>query len=396
MKNYRGFPYFVWALLGLLAIAGAILSLGQRESIATPSAYSYAPSGVAAFADLLRQTGYKVRVDRWPHPRLAADEVPLVFRRSVPVGLSSDQENDFAPFLDKYLRDGGHAIVFTVPTEFAAASRALLKANPPSITERGAKQSLKVFTAAAETVAPESTTPPVHDDGPWDGEIPVTPPTLSVPDVSVGLWDNGGEPFLRARQLGKGRSLEVSNGAFATNRFLDRADDAKAALQIVSLFARPGKRLVFTEAAFGNAEAPGLLEVIGPWANAGWQQLLFLGLVVGYTLGKRFGIPDETRSVQVGARELVDALSDTYRRGRQSKAAMLAAYERSNTEIRTALRLPRDASKEDRNRHLPASLKVALASLEAAVESSERVRSSDALDLVAKARTETLRYLGRR
>jgi hypothetical protein len=201
---------------------------------------------------------------------------------------------------------------------------------------------------------------------------------------------------LRAFQVGKGRILVANDGDFVTNRFIDRADDARAALAMVAMVAPPGAHLIFTEAAFGHVVPPSLMETIGPWAYAGWQQLLFLGVVVVYTLGKRFGIPDEVRPPQRGSRELLDAISDTYMRGRHTQAAMQSALDRTEVQLRSALRVPRGASFTDLARRLPDDLAEALRALRSACQPEVETRPDEALQLILAVRTRADAYIGQR
>ena len=62
MKNVL--PRFAFALLAVLVIAAVLLTLGQRESQAHPSAGSYNPSGLHAFYTLLQQNGVPVVTER--------------------------------------------------------------------------------------------------------------------------------------------------------------------------------------------------------------------------------------------------------------------------------------------------------------------------------------------
>lgn len=370
----KGFPRFVWVLLGLLAISAALLSLGQREMNAKPSALSYGPSGVSAFSTLLQRSGYKVRIDLRSQPKIGKNEVAVAFRVVETARVKMGLEEDYFPAAAKPLMDdvrqGADAIVLAVKDDFVSASRALAAAKPGTYETSADSKPVRISAAANEF-------PQQDPDAP-----------------TIGLWfDQSGDSIVSATKLGKGRLVEAYDGLFLTNRFIDRQDHATAALRLVSLLARPGDTVVFVEATIGNVEDPSLMEAIGPWAVGAWQQLLFLGAVVVYTLGKRFGIPDESRTRQAGARELLDGLTDTYQRGRHTRAAMGAALDRADQELRRALRLPRDATQSDRDELLAPSLVSALVMLKAGYESDKRIQGSQALELIAKVRTETDDFL---
>jgi hypothetical protein len=147
--------------------------------------------------------------------------------------------------------------------------------------------------------------------------------------------------------------LTVADGLFATNRFLDRLDNAPVLLSLIATITPPSGRIVFTEASFGNSSGSSLVGAIGPWAEAAWLQLIFLFAVVVLTLGYRFGLPREERGKERGQRELIDAVADTYLRGKMTRVALAAVYEDVNSQISRALKLPKDAPVGDRNRQLP-------------------------------------------
>lgn len=377
MKVFGGLPRFVWVLLGLLAISAGILSLGHQDLRAKPSVLSYDPSGTSAFASLLEKRGYRVRIDTRSHPKLEANEVAFAFHvTGIPV-FFQDPDTPENPELQGFLdlvKGGGRAVLASVPYEFFNESRNLLHGQPRTINLGAADKKLVLFAGTANAEEDKS------------GVVADSP--------SVALWvGDDGHVVVRASQVGKGRLLEATDGIFLTNRFIDRSQDADAALRLISLAAKPGETIVFTESTVGNVEDPGLMEAIGPWAIAGWRQVLFLVAVVIYTLSKRFGIPDESRSKQTGSRELVDGLADTYYRTRQTKAAMGAALERCDQILRNALRLPRDYSRGDRDELLPTSLRMALTRLRAAYEMDKKPSPDEALALISTAQRETEEFV---
>jgi hypothetical protein len=75
--------------------------------------------------------------------------------------------------------------------------------------------------------------------------------------------------------------------------------------------------------------------------------------VIVLTLGWRFGLADETRIKERGQRELLDAVADTYLRGRMTTVALAAVYEDVDTQVRRALKLPKNAPDVDRDARLP-------------------------------------------
>jgi hypothetical protein len=161
---------------------------------------------------------------------------------------------------------------------------------------------------------------------------------------------------------------------------LDQGDNAQFFLQTLRAFAPGAKRVVFSEASFGRARSVGVLETLGPWAEGGWYQILFLMAIVVITLNSRFGLPRQMRKPQTGTRELIDALTDTMIRAKATSLSLESSAEEADRRIRTLLKLPRDASDQERNRVLPEDVSMSLA-LVVAASSSKKVPPNEALKL---------------
>jgi len=380
-----GLPVIAWVLAGLLVIAGALISLGQQDQSADPEAKSYGPSGISAFAELLRQNGINVAINQQSKPKLSHDDIAVAFRVIAPpqkedIVLSQEEpqspEERFQDTFWQFVKDGGSGIVLPLSKDFLEASRDT-KDNPSIAVKDLASGETMQLTSGG--VLPE------------DGfELP----EVAADAVEMELWtDSREDSFLRAYRIGKGTALVARDAIGATNRFIDKNDNAKAFSSLVSMLAGTHKRVVFTEASFGNVNDPGLLETVGPWANAAWQQLIVLGLVVVFTLGKRFGTPDEARPVQRGAREMLDAVADTFKRTQATKSALTTTLTAADIELRRVLKLPKDATRSERDRLIPASLQNALTRLQVASEYPS-VAQDHALDLIIRTQAELDEYIG--
>jgi hypothetical protein len=376
VKRIAGFSPFVWAALGLLVLSACLIALGRRESEAFPATDSFYPSGTAALHDLIARQGFQVAVDRRPNPRLGKNDVAIAFVFEQTTWSLTEEETQSVPpanrNLRKFIEGGGRALVLPIEKGFHDVSRQMLEA---SVEVRNTRGNLK------RKVTP-GTGSIIADFLPLDES------------KAVPVWV-AQEPFLSAYRVGKGTAVVASDGLFATNRFVDKLDNAEVLLSALRAVAEPGSRIVFTEATFGYVRSPGFFESVGKWAEAAWFQCLFLFGVIVYTLGRRFGLPDETRPRQRGTRELLDAVSDTYLRARASQAAMGSALQRADMDLRTVLKLPRDASRGERDRLLPESLSRALARLEAATH-EKKVHPKDALELIQNVQQELDDFLGPR
>jgi hypothetical protein len=388
----KGLPRIAWVGLAILAVAAILLSLGQRETVSFPAADSFAPSGSAALADLLEQQGYKVAIDRSLRPKLAKGDLVLAFEIPKPSGfmsevqkevdaetLTSTSEFEKPPHREllAHLRSGGRAILLPLASDYLAASRAAL-AQPIDVAPITGGNTLQVSlgTARAATAAATSELEDTH--------------------TVTRLWtDSEGDGMVLGVRVGDGTAFLLWNGIVGTNRFIDRADNATLLLNLVSVLAPKGSRIVFTEATFGNIQEKGLLEAIGGWADAAWQQILLLGLVIVYTLGKRLGLPEETKGKQRGSRELVDAIAGTMNRAHATGPAMRATLDRADTELRMALKLPRETERARRDELLPMDLTRALADLEAASQDAD-TSSAEAARRVQRLDRELDAFLGTR
>ncbi|MGV3617134.1 MAG: DUF4350 domain-containing protein [Fimbriimonas sp.] len=362
----RGLPSVVWILLGLLGLAAAMLSLGQRDLVVNPSIESYGPSGTSALAQLLRNQGYRVDLDLRPKPRLGPKDLAIAFTEINSYDRNSREElKPTNEALRKHAKEGGRVLVVEVPYQYQDVSRRLLQVEPVEVEDLGRKRTFRI-----------------HADFQPAADAPLSP--AGNRDPSVRTWTSGDEDFVRASRVGRGTILNVLGGVGFTNRFLDRADNAIVATRLVDLLAdKEGGRIVFTEAAFGNANSPGLLEILGPWAVASWYQLVFLTAVVLFTFGRRFGLPEVEPRRQQGARELLDAISDTYLRGRHSQVALRTTLARVEADVKSALRLPRDVNLTARDERLSPELRNAMAEAYAAL-TMDRLHSADALGIVRR------------
>jgi hypothetical protein len=331
-----------------------------------------------------------VAINREPRPRLAKGDLVIAF--SIPAelplmeeiqkDLSTDEEDDTLlekPFnreLLAHLRGGGRALILPLNKEFLLTSRALLKLKPvPVASVSGGKPLNATFG------------PPLTTLSPLLDKMQSTYPVVS-------LWKGPqGQDFMRGIRVGDGTAFKVWDGAIGTNRFIDHAQNAQLLVNAVRVLAPRGSRIVFTVGAFGNVENMGFLQAVAGWLDAAWQQFLLLCAVIVYTLGKRLGLPQESRRKQRGSRELVDALADTMNRAQAKQLAMRTALDSADQELRIALKLPRETERQRRDDLLPTSLVKALAVLEASAN-DEETPDWEATRRIRKVDEELATFLG--
>lgn len=322
----------VGILVGLLAVSAGLLALGSRDRKTDPRIDSYRPSGLAAFAALLRANGYTVRIGTAPSASGALTVVPLknVDRASF------DVNDALEGALGARMRTGGRFLFVPMPEDFEeAVSRATTHRIENAVT--GAALQIKSRTD------PDSS----PDWGFTDSS-----------DIQVEIWQDSYDTYASLLAVGRGQAALVSDGLVASNQLIGEAQNADFLMNMVATIDAGGDRIVYFDERAFTGEEPSLLEILGPWATAAWNQTLFLFLVVVLTLGKRFGLPDETRPPQSGQRELVDAIADVFRRGRHSRVACQVAHDRADQAVRKALKLPESATQVERDAALPPALAV--------------------------------------
>lgn len=327
-----------WTLLGILAVAAVMITLERSESQANPKIDSFRPSGLAAFADLLRANGYRVESTTSASPKLAKDDIVVACIEENPEDLHVREIDDDTPGvlgrLSHFIQDGGKAILLPFAPDFGDKSQL--------VQDRDAESEFSPAPLRVATRPPLSNQP---TDLPED--------LVSARLVHDRYGTNSDIAWLT--RYTDGTILSFSDGYMASNRFIDRAQNADVLMSAISTIAPKGSHLLFVESSFSNEQA-GLLEILGPGAIGAWYQCLFLFVVVVFTLGKRFGLPEEARPTQTGQRELVDAIADTYRRARSTRAACRASYDRADTDVRKALKLSSDAPASERDYRVPVEL----------------------------------------
>lgn len=326
-----------WLLLGVLAISSAAITLSRGSGATDPRIDSFGPSGLSAFAELLRSNGYRVRATASSVPVLAKDDVAVVCLNEVRASfLGADAEGIYLRLFE-FANQGGHVVLLPFDPKFDSPSRPLSQVGVHSSTSGSDAQ---LFTRAPDYAGPDR----------FLGDQP----------VSATIWSSTQGPSLSVVSLsgvGKGLVLGIGDGFIATNRYVDKSQNADLLLNSIASVAPKGARLVFVEGVYAGAE-PSLIELLGPGAAGAWYQSIFLFIVVVFTLGKRFGLPEESRPIQTGQRELVDAVADTYRRANSTKVACRAAYDRADFEVRRAVKLSGDAPASERDDRIPESLAV--------------------------------------
>lgn len=324
-----------WLALVILALVTVLVEKGKQEDRAYVSAYSYGPSGTRIFADLLRKEGLPVRVDRSVKPKVGPSDL-LVTAYSFGSPLSSkyvtyegtrldkkeeeteledgEEEVETEPgFFEAHLKEGGTCLNLIVPLEFGNATQ---KATSSSWKQLQGKEIFQVTQSrATELMLP---VPIFRDKSSLSARVAAMP-------------------------YESGAIFEVGDAIGATNRFIDRGDNAKFYVQLVKTILPKGGKVVFAEESVGNAVDGTLLAAIGPWAQTAFQQLLLLMLVVALTLGKPFGPLIWRRREIQSKRDLMEAIGLLLFRGRKRQLALTVLQREADRRLKLLARVPQRA-----------------------------------------------------
>ena len=350
-------PKFSFGLLAVLVLATILLTVGRRETYAQPSVTSYNPSGLHALQEVLHAQGIPTHVSRLQQPKLMQNDL-VIAAYVEDDGMQA--RSTIEESLTAFVKAGGRVLVLPFDRDFRARSFTAIKA-PVSIVNGITNETLKVNTA------------PLTYGSLFEFEENASTSTASFLEIASGVetfspWEKNsagsGEPFITTSLLGQGILARATDGLFATNRFIDRFDNAEVAVRTIQGLLPKGGRVVFAEAAQGGGIAPSLTTTLGEWAVGAWVQILFLFLVVVLTLGIRFGLPEMAWRKQTGQREMVDAISFVYQRAKASSVALDVAYQEADRRIRRGLKLPAHLSNSERDAKIPESLSKLLSTVD--------------------------------
>jgi hypothetical protein len=300
------------ALLVLAGISGAALTLGRGGEAAWPSARNPRPTGLAAFADLLRQDGITVVVSREARPELGPRDLAVavhwvqdsfwsrVESQREEIDRSSGETPPERPVdrthvaLATHLAEGGRLLRLCFPAQLADDDYLDTPQTEASWTEGGEPMLLTYDPGRAVSL----------------------PPDTDLAIHSATLRGMAGD-IVRLGTVGSGLRADVTDALGATNRYIGRGDNAKFYLGLVRKLREDGGRVVFVEATFGNVESKGVLGTLGGWAVAAQWQAVLAFLVALFVFGARFGLPTTESVASRGARDMLDAVAGILRRSRR-------------------------------------------------------------------------------
>ena len=336
-----------WVLAGLLLVTVALIFSAREERRGFPSVTNLRASGYAAFAELLRRDGYQVSLDRTISPQF--DRSDLVVSTTFSNDLLQAAEDPFneeetsaepakeLPYqraIKDHVGKGGTVVELynSVGFDFVSAQ----VSDPRTVTPgsgkgRASKLSLPYGSAFAQQLAPAP------------GSYPA--------------WSTSESAYIAYKKEGEGMLVTVADGLPLTNRHLDENDNAAFFLDLFRSLAPHGSRIVFVEDGIGNSEEPTVARVLGPWAVVARAQVILLFLVLIYSFGKRFGLPETERRKVRASRELFDAVSDVLRRTHNTGLALDNLLIECDQRMRRVLRVPTKTTRHDILQSVPKELR---------------------------------------
>lgn len=216
-------------------------------------------------------------------------------------------------------------------------------------------------------------------------------PEVLTQSAPIGQLSDG-RPVGWLRKLENGWIIAPVDGSIALNSNIGKEENARILMRLITMVARPSTPIVLVTADLGEGRQPGVMESIGKWAQAAWSQLMLFLLLGALTLGARFGLPEEMRTKQQGAREFMEALASVLERGQRADRALLVCIRRTEADIRRYLKIAKTAPIEDYQEALPEPLVSALSNAHRALtEETEAGLQLEAAIKLDEKRSELLK-----
>ena len=306
------------ALVVLLNVVA--LALGGNQPGPPSSSYSTDPEGVAAFAELLDRSGYRLERLRAPLGEAPLDPAStLVLLDAAPPSIEAEED------LERFVEDGGRLILGGAGSRWV---RRMLDP-PPQSVDLGLPSSRPIFPVAETSGVAEVT----------------AGGTRSFSDTGTGVAILGDDKLASVvvATLGEGRVILLADASIVHNERLDRADNARFA---VNLVGDPDRAVVFIDSVHGyTSTGLGAVPISWRWTLGG---LVAAALVFMWARGRRLGPPEEPDRELAPARLLyVQAVAGTLRRTRNPAGAMQPLQARLRSRLGAQLGLNESPSEED-------------------------------------------------
>ncbi len=304
----------ILAVLAAINIAAALIDAFAPSPSGPPSSsYATKEHGLAAWAELAKRNGVRVRA-----LRDAPSEASLAGAGTVAVMDAGRLTPDEARALRAFAERGGRVIAGGEPRGWTAVLLGV--GEVPDWRDDGPER-VRRTAAAPETAG--VTRVETAGDGRWEED---------------GVLEGDDGSLLIVRDVGEGRVALLADTSPLQNRLLDQDDNAALAL---SLTGRGP--LTFVESVHGYGPQSGLAALP---ARFGWALigLLLAALVFMFARGRRLGPPEpERRELAPPRRAYVDSLAATMARGRERERAVAPVRAEARRRLARRAGLGEDA-----------------------------------------------------
>lgn len=299
----------IWAFVVVL-LTVVILQTGRYNLDQSYSTSSYSNTGTSAFIELLKASGYKVKLIPETDSSLGGAMAGIVL-------LPEYQEDEIEPFVSD-LEEGKKLGIFKLK----------------QVSEKPKTATVSNDFETDKTVG--EVVPFNHDPYLWDSSNSkgnaVVSSTLSTDSASYA------EAY-----TDKNRFFHTINDATGiTNEFIDQRQNASIVLSVVGTLAKPGETIAIVTAFTDGDGAITLIEKMGPIVHGIWTQFLVMTIVMFFGFSVRFGLAPEMRARQRNSLELVDGMATLMRRKLNPAWALRAVYERFLMMSERRFRVSRD------------------------------------------------------
>lgn len=359
----------------LLGLAYLLVLSGRIAEDDSPSVANSSGGGLSAFAELLRRSGFRVRVEDDLRPRFGADQFVVVPLPEAPTQRALDEDGSPS--------EGDPSLLKRLP----AAPGGSLLLGRSSIGRTGSTyQYVNRVTRERHRIRAGTGGATLREFATLDNPVLLFGESrIGSSGSSSGTTSGSGSASgassagaIGSAAIGGRRVLIIERGEMASNRYIDGPDNAALLVGLMRAAAE-GKEIVFYE---GFARGGGLLAALGDWAFAARNQLLLALALLVMTLGSRFGLAPRARRKESGQREQSDALGNLLRRWRGPGIGIDAAIEQSRRRLATARKLPSSAPREQWDKYLSPALIEAIEECEEWTR--QRAREREALRAIAK------------
>lgn len=325
----------VWLCI-TLSFTTLLVVLGRSSKEAFPSITSSKPSGTRLAAEVLEADGFSVRQDLTSSPQLSEGEIAIAFVRAYDARHSWsesnwNERNVTHKALMRQVRQGGTLVVIGFTPDFNLSSERDNQATSYFNSFRPGRAYR--INGDIRQLIPSS----------WDNSL-----------VNVWVNHDGSKSMVSYESAGQGIVAHVSDGIGFSNRFIDQADNAAFFANLIRSLAGKNRRVVFTEATFGNIADVGMISALGGWARAAiWQGYLLFG-VIAWTASQTFGLPVGRRRRQAGVRDLMEAFAEMLKRSKQQGLAGQLLKDAIRRDLKRSVSLPERATDQQLSDRLPA------------------------------------------